>query len=60
MKNEILAGYNDSIENGEHSGSAATSLFKLLLVLPRFISNPIIYFLSFFNKLIRKAYMLSR
>ena len=60
MKNEILAGYNDSIENGEHSGSAATSLFKLLLILSRFISNPIIYFLSFFNKLIRKAYMLSR
>ena len=58
-RDEALSGFFDSKENGEYSGSIVSFLFKLLLVLPRFISNPIFYLLSFFNKLMRKAYMLN-
>ena len=46
-------------ESGEYSGSIISFLFKLLIILPRFISNPIFYLLRFSNKLMRKAYMLN-
>jgi hypothetical protein len=59
LKNETMGAYLDSKNKNENSGSIISFLFKFLLVFPRFISNPIFYLLSFFNKLMRKAYMLN-
>lgn len=59
LKNETMRAYLDSKNKNENSGSIISFLFKFLLVFPRFISNPIFYLLSFFNKLMRKAYMLN-
>jgi len=59
IKDEALSGFHDSKDSGEYSGSIVSFLFKLLIILPRFISNPIFYLLRFSNKLMRKAYMLN-
>jgi len=58
LKNEAMAAYTDSINKNENSGSKTSSFFKLLIILPRFIANPLFFIVSNINKLIRMAYMI--
>lgn len=58
LKDEVLAGYYDSKENEEYSGSLSAHFFKMLLRFPRYISDPIMILVSFLNRIFRKIYIL--
>ena len=58
IKNEAMAAYLVSRNKNENSGSKTSSFFKLLIILPGFIANPLFYAFSNLNKLIRMAYMM--
>ena len=56
LKDEILAGYNDSKKHGELSGTLISYLFFKLFSLPKIISSLLFIFIANFNKLMRKIY----
>jgi hypothetical protein len=57
LKDEVLAGYNDSKKYGEFSGTQVSYLFLTLLSLPKIISNLLFIFIATFNKVMRKLYV---
>ena len=58
LKDEALAGYYDSKENKEYSGSLTARFFKMLLHYPRYITDLIMIIVSTLNKIFRKIYIL--
>ena len=58
LKDEVLAAYAKSKDNKEFSGSTASLIFTFLIVFPKFVTHPIFFIISNFNKLILKSYML--
>lgn len=59
LKDEVLAGYYESKENKEYSGSLTARFFKMLLHYPKYITKPIMIILSTFNRILRKVYVLN-
>ena len=57
LKNEVLAGYNDSKKHEQFSGTLTSYLFIILLSLPKIISNLLFMFISTLNRLMRKIYL---
>lgn len=57
LKDEALAGYYDSKENKEYSGSLFARFFKMLLRYPRYISDPIMIIVSTLNRIFRKVHI---
>jgi hypothetical protein len=57
LKDEVLAGYNDSKIHGEFSGTLISYLFLTLLSLPKIISNLLFRCIATFNRLMRKIYV---
>jgi hypothetical protein len=57
LKDEVLAGYNDSKKHGEFSGTLVSYLFLTLLSSPKIISNLLFIFIAIFNKIMRKLYV---
>jgi len=59
LKDEVLAGYYDSKENKEYSGSLTARFFKMLLHYPKYITDLIMIIVSTFNRILRKIYLLN-
>ena len=58
LKDEALAGYYDSKENKEYSGSLTARFFEMLLRYPRYISDLIMIIVSTINRIFRKIHVL--
>lgn len=58
IKDEAIAGINDSKENNEYSESLTARFFEMLLRNPRYISDLIMIIISTFNRIFRKIYIL--
>ena len=56
IKGEVFAGYNNSKDKKEYSGSVTSLFFTLLFRLPNLVSATLILFLRILIRIMRKVY----